>query len=118
MASSEKKVASGQVATSTSAAVYTAPTNRVATIRKFIVTNQSGGDENIDIHIANDGVAAATTNLIFDQEVVGGGETKAFNLAGKDVPQAGKIYIKGDNANASNFDITIDERSQNVSADI
>lgn len=118
MASSEKKVTDGQVATSTSAAVYTAPTSRVSTIRKFLITNQSGGDENIDIHIANDGGVAATTNIIAKQEVIGSSETRAFNLAGKDIPQGGKLYIKGDNVNASNYDITFDERSQNVDAEV
>lgn len=118
MASSEKKVASGQAPTATTTAVYTCPSTRVATIRKFIITNQSGSDENIDIHIANDGGSAATTNLLFDQETLGAGETRAFNLAGKDIPQGGKIYIKGDTSSASNFDITLDERAQSAVADI
>jgi hypothetical protein len=118
MASSEKKVTSGQTPTATTTEVYTAPTSRVSTIRKFLITNQSGGDENIDIHIANDGGAAATTNIIAKQETVGASETRAFNLAGKDIPQGGKLYIKGDNSNASNYDITFDERSQNVDAEV
>jgi len=118
MASSEKKVAGGQVPTATTTAVYTAPSTRVATIRKFLIANQSAGDENIDVHIANDGGAAATTNLLFDQVTVGAGETRAFNLAGKDIPQGGKIYVKGDTSNASNYDITIDERAQSVDAEL
>lgn len=118
MASSEKKVASGQVPTATTTAVYTAPDTRVGTIRKLIIVNQSGSDENIDIHVSNDGAAAGTTNIRFKQITLGAGETRAFNMAGKDIPQGGKIYIKGDTTNASNFDITIDERAQSAAADI
>ena len=118
MASSDKKVASGQVPTATTTAVYTAPASRVSTIRKFIIINQSGADENIDVHVANDGGLAGTTNIVFDQITLCAGETRAFNLAGKDIPQGGKIYIKGDTASASNFDITLDERAQSTSADI
>jgi hypothetical protein len=115
MASSEKRIVATQVPTATTTEVYLAPAARIATVRKFLVANQSGSDENIDIHIAADGGAAATTNLVFDQVLVGGGETRAFNLAGQDIPKGGKVYVKGDTPNACNVFITLDERDQNNS---
>jgi hypothetical protein len=101
---------------STAAAEITVPATRVLTLRKVVLRNHTGADKTITIHLAEDGGAAATTNIIYSAVVAAGQE--AFpNLPGMSIPQGGKLYFSDAVGAESVAFVTASESTQGEDAE-
>ena len=88
---------SGALLTATSVAVYTVPAGYKATVQKLLCYNTDGATGyTLTLHVALDGAAVATANLIYTR-TIGSQQTDLAPLVGlSGLPAGAKIYAKGD----------------------
>lgn len=81
----------GQASSST--AIYTSPTNQVTIIGSVTLKNAYAGANTVEVHLANDGGAEASTNMIEVIELEEDEARSVGQLFGKQIAQGGKLYI-------------------------
>jgi len=88
---------SGALLTASSVAVYTVPAGYKATVQKLLCYNTDATTGyTLTLHVALDGAAVATANLIYTR-TIGSQQTDLAPLVGlSGLPAGAKIYAKGD----------------------